>query len=154
GAVSEEEFGRSEREYRVAESRYRDAVEQNNLVAAGARAEEVDRERADVHAAEAHLAEEKSYLEKTIIRAPINGIVLRRHAKAGENVSAAAPVFTIADDSVIRVRADVDEVDVARISIGQSAFVKANAFGETTFPGKVVRISPVLGKKNIVTDQP
>jgi ABC exporter DevB family membrane fusion protein len=154
GAVSEEEFGHSEREFVVAQSRYHDAVEQDKLVTAGARDEERERARAQVHAAEAQLAEARSFLQKTIIRAPITGLVLRRHSKAGESVSSQAPLFTLADNSILRVRADVDEVDVAHLTIGQSAFVKADAFGNATFPGKVVRIGSLLGKKNVITDQP
>jgi HlyD family secretion protein len=156
GAVSEEEFEHSAQEHQIAKSHYEDAVEHSKLVVAGARSEERDRARADVRVAEASLAEAKSYLEKTVVRSPIAGIVLRKHARAGESVSdrGQTPVFTVADDSVLRVRVDVDEVDVARLALGQNAFVKADAFGNTTFPGKVVRIGRVLGKKNIVTDQP
>jgi ABC exporter DevB family membrane fusion protein len=154
GAVSQEEFGRSEREYLVAESHYRDAIEQDKLVSAGPREEERERARAELHASQAQLAEARSFLDKTIIRAPISGVVLRRHSKAGESVSGQGPVFTLADTSVLRVRADVDEVDVAHLSVGQTAFVKADAFGNATFPGKVVRIGNLLGKKNVITDQP
>jgi ABC exporter DevB family membrane fusion protein len=154
GAVSQEEFDRSEREYRVADSRYRDAVEQDRLVREGARQEDRNRARAEVRSAEAQLDEARSILDKTIIRAPITGVVLRRHSRAGESVGPQAPVFTLADTSVLRVRAVVDEVDVAHLALGQPAFVKADAFGATTFPGTVVQIGNLLGKKNIQTDLP
>ena len=154
GAVSQEEYDRAEREYRVADSRYRDAVEQDRLVREGAREEDRNRARAEVRSAEAQLDEARSVLDKTIIRAPITGMVLRRHSRAGESVGPQSPVFTLADTSVLRVRADVDEVDVAHLALGQPAFVKADAFGATTFPGTVVQIGNLLGKKNIQTDQP
>ena len=95
-------------------------------------------------------------LEKTIVRSPIDGVVLRRHAKAGESVSTQfdSPIVTLADRSAVRVRVDVDETDVARLHVGQAAYVTADAFGTRRFPGKVIRVGQLLGKKNVRTDEP
>ena len=49
---------------------------------------------------------------------------------------------------------DVDEADVARVRIGQQAYVKAEAYGDKQFTGRVVRIGQLLGRKNIRTDEP
>jgi HlyD family secretion protein len=63
-------------------------------------------------------------------------------------------VFTVADTRRLRVRADVDETDVARIAVGQPAWVTADAYGSRRFEGTVVRVGSVLGRKNIRTDEP
>ncbi len=112
--------------------------------------------RADVLLARAKLDEARAMLEKTIVRSPIDGIVLRRHARAGESVSTQfdSPIVTLADRSSVRVRMDVDETDVARIRVGQPAYVTADAFGTRRFPGKVLRVGQLLGKKNVRTDEP
>jgi HlyD family secretion protein len=91
-----------------------------------------------------------------VIVSPINGVVLRKHQRTGENVSAQAssPILTLGDTSRLRVRVDVDETDVARITEGQNVVIKAAAFGDRTFNGKVTRVGRILGKKNIATGDP
>lgn len=106
--------------------------------------------RAEVREAQARLA-------KTIIHTPITGVVLRRRKRVGESVSPEmtnAALFTIADTRTLRVRVDVDETYVARVRPGQRAYMKAAAYGEQQFWGRVVRVGQVLGHKNIRTEEP
>jgi HlyD family secretion protein len=63
-------------------------------------------------------------------------------------------VFTVADVGRLRVRVDVDEHDVARVAVGQTAWVTADAYGDRRFEGTVVRVGSLLGRKNIRTDEP
>lgn len=84
--------------------------------------------------------------------------MLRKKLKTGEIVSnglggAATPIVTLADNRVLRVRVDVDETDIGKLQLGQAAYVKAEAFGEQQFKGKVIRIGQVLGKKNVRTEK-
>jgi hypothetical protein len=60
----------------------------------------------------------------------------------------------MADDSVLRVRLDVDEADVSKLKVGQRAYVTAEAYGAHRFWGRVVRVGRILGRKNIRTDEP
>jgi HlyD family secretion protein len=53
----------------------------------------------------------------------------------------AATLLTIADMSVLETKVKVDETDVARISIGDSAVIQIDAFPDTTFIGRVTKIS-------------
>ena len=126
------------------------------MVDAGSREENHARADADVALARAALDEARAMLEKTIVRAPIDGIVLRRNRRAGESVSTQfdSPIVTLADRSRVRVRMDVDESDVAHLRVGQPAYVTADAFGDRRFAGAVVRIGQVLGRKNVRTDEP
>ena len=88
----------------------------------------------------------------------IGGAILRKHHREGESVSNSTsspdPIFTIGDKSVLRVRVDVDEADVSKLSLGQRAYVTADAYGAQRFPGRVVRIGEELGRKNVRTDEP
>jgi len=60
----------------------------------------------------------------------------------------------MADDSVLRVRLDVDESDVSKLVVGQRTYVTAEAYGAHKFWGRVIRVGRILGKKNIRTDEP
>ncbi|MGE3959398.1 MAG: HlyD family secretion protein [Vicinamibacterales bacterium] len=154
--ISRAEMDRAEQAFRVATARVESLRERHALVDAEAREEDRSRARADVALARARLAEARAVLDKTIVRSPIDGVVLRRHARAGESVSTQfdSPIVTVADRSSVRVRVDVDETDVARLRVGQPAYVTADAFGARRFPGRVVRIGEMLGKKNVRTDEP
>lgn len=154
--VSRAEADEAERAERVAAARVEAAQQRLDLIEAGSRSEDKARALADVGLARARLDEARAIYEKTRIRAPIDGVVLRRHRRAGESVSTQfdSPIVTLADDRVRRVRVDVDEADVGRIAVGQAAYVTADAFGDRRFPGTVVRIGRLLGRKNVRTDEP
>jgi HlyD family secretion protein len=156
GDLSRAEFERAEREFRVAQARVDAAIERSSFVSADAREDERRRAEAEVASAAAQVREAEALLEKTHIRSPLTGVVLRKHRRAGESVSDSfdTPVVTIADSSRLRVRMDVDETDVARIREGQRVYVTADAYGDRKFWGAVVRIGRVLGRKNVRTDEP
>jgi len=88
-------------------------------------------------------------LERTIIRAPVNGTVILRNIDAGQTVAASlqAPVlFTIAQDlRDMQVEAAIDEADVGRLRVGQQATFTVDAFPRRSFNGEIrqVRKSPV-----------
>jgi ABC exporter DevB family membrane fusion protein len=156
GDISRSDWERAEREWQVAETRVRQSWERYALVDAPARDDERARAEAALEMARARLAEAEALAEKTMIRAPFNGTVLKRFRKAGETVSDTGdtPIVSFGDDSRLRVRVDVDETDVARVRLGSRAWVVAQAFGSQKFEGRVVQIGQALGKKNIDTDQP
>jgi HlyD family secretion protein len=94
---------------------------------------------------EVTMAEEM--LDKTRIRAPITGSVLQVNVKLGELVapSPESPLIVMGDLTLIRVRAEVDEQDVAKIKLGQAAFVRSNAYPGRDFDAKVTELAPSLG---------
>jgi HlyD family secretion protein len=131
-------------------------AEQLALLTAPPRPEDVAIAQANLAIAQAHVAEVAANLEKTIIRSPIEGVVLRRFRRTGETVTTLppTPILSVGDVRRLRVRAAVDEADVARIAVGQSAWITADAYGSRRFRGKVVRIAAALGRKTIRTDEP
>jgi len=154
--ISRDEAERYERAYLVARAEYERASQDFSLVDADARDDELQRSQAAVSAAQAQLQEARAYFEKTYIRAPLDGVILRKFRHAGESVSTQfdSPIVTMADDSSLRIRLDVDETDVARLRPGQSAYVTAEAYGSQKFTGHVIRVGRILGKKNFRTDEP
>src|SRR6185436_17924241 len=88
-------------------------------------------------------------LERTVIRAPVDGTVILRNVDAGQTVAASlqAPVlFTIAQDlRDMQVEAAIDEADVGRLRVAQQANFTVDAFPRRNFTGEIqqVRKSPV-----------
>jgi len=100
-----------------------------------------------VQQARAGLQEARDNLAKTRLYAPISGRVTRLAVEEGE---VAVPgtfsretglLMTVADLSVILARVDVDETDVVRLALGDSVAVSIDAFPDTTFIGRVTKIS-------------
>jgi HlyD family secretion protein len=103
----------------------------------------------NVSRAELTLAEAE--LEKTRIRAPLAGTVLQVQAKVGELAapSSEQPLVSLGDLSALRVRAELDEKDLVKIRVGQRVVVRADAFRDREFEGKVASIDQVVGPSRI-----
>lgn len=83
------------------------------------------------------------------------GAPLRRHHHPGELVSPdTGPLFVLADTSRLRVRAEVDETDIARLVAGQSVWLRADAYGDRRCAGRVTRVGQALGRKQVRSDRP
>ena len=115
----------------------------------------------NVKQGEATLKDARWQLSRTNIYAPMSGRVTRLNVENGETAvqgtfnKDAATLMTIADMSVLETKVKVDETDVSRISLGDSAIVQIDAFPDTTFIGKVVEISQssVKGASTSTGDQ-
>ncbi|HUZ73949.1 MAG TPA: HlyD family efflux transporter periplasmic adaptor subunit [Stellaceae bacterium] len=147
----------------AARADYQSALARRNLMAARValinappRPEDVAIATANLTAAKAQVADLNARIEKTRMRSPINGIVLKRYKEPGETVSNIPPtlVAIVGDVSHLRVRAEVDEADIAHVQLGQHVTVTADAFGQRRFTGTVVKIGSRLGPKYIKTDAP
>ncbi len=101
----------------------------------------------DVRQSEASLKDARWQLTRTTIYAPMSGRVTRLNVENGETAIQgtlnrdAATLMTIADMSVLETLVKVDETDVSRISVGDSAIIQVDAFPDTTFVGRVVEIA-------------
>jgi multidrug resistance efflux pump len=156
GLISRRDRERAEHDYQVAQAGLDQAREHSSLVSAPARPDELARAHAELDLARAQLDEAQAILEKTIVRAPFDGTVMRKVRRPGEAVSdrADTPIVSFGDNSRLRVRVDVDETDVGKVRVGGRAYFTAAAFGTQQFWGRVIQIGQELGKKNIETDQP
>jgi len=95
----------------------------------------------------AALRNSQSNLAKTTINAPLSGKVTRLNVEQGETAvpgtfnKDAALLLTISNMDTLETTVKVDETDVARVTVGDSAVVQIDAFPDTTFVGKVVEIA-------------
>jgi RND family efflux transporter MFP subunit len=102
----------------------------------------VDLARAAVKAAGAQLELARIALADSVIRAPIAGIVSRRHVQPGEKLAPDMPVCTIVSLDELTLEAQVPTTDIPRIRAGQQVRFHVDGYAGRTFTGKVARINP------------
>ena len=84
----------------------------------------------------------KKAISDAVIFAPISGYVSERVADVGEFVSTNQKVATILRTSVLRLKIDVPEQSIGKISVGQSVSAQVSAYPDRNFAGTVVRVAP------------
>lgn len=100
-----------------------------------------------VQMARAGLAEAQDQLNKTVIRAPMNGVITRLEVEEGETAivgtmnNPGSLLLTVADLSAMEAVIRVDETDVPELKLGDSASVEIDAFPKAKFIGRVTEIS-------------
>ena len=125
------------------------------LTVARARQTEVPLSQSRISEAEASLrqvldslAEIESRLRDAVIRAPCSGVVIIRHVRQGELITAVsyygagAPIVTLGDLSSMLVKVNLNEVDVDKVRVGQPVKITADALPDRKQEGRVTRISP------------
>ncbi|MBL0220919.1 MAG: efflux RND transporter periplasmic adaptor subunit [Myxococcales bacterium] len=141
---------------RVATAQAAAAKARYQSLAKGTRLEQVEEAAAAIQLAQAELDAAKVALDQTLLRAPSDGVILRRTAEVGALVTTMTPmpVVTMADLRQLEIRAEIDEADVAAISVGQTAYATADAFGDRKFPVRITRLTNELGRKTVRDDDP
>jgi HlyD family secretion protein len=111
---------------------------------------------ASLTAARAELSLAEAALERTRVRAPSDGIVLHLNARVGETAapSAEQPLVSIGDLTALRVRAEVEERDVAKLRAGQSVVVRSDSHPGRDFEGKIAALAQALGPSKLVQRGP
>lgn len=151
--ISREQYESIQAEYERASARYReesarvDEVKVKHAVIAGI--------RADVQQAEAELEMARVRLNRSVVVAPISGVVIQKTVEAGQTVAASLsspPLVKIAELEEMKVSAFVDEADIGRVKVEQEVEFSVDSYPGRVFKGKVVRIFPSpLIKDNVVT---
>jgi HlyD family secretion protein len=101
------------------------------------------RAEGELTAARADLTAAVAALERTRIRAPLTGTVLQVQAKVGEMAvpSSEHPLVLLGDVTALQVRAELDERDFVKVRVGQRVLVRAHAFRDREFQGRVAWIA-------------
>jgi len=156
GDIAKSRVDLADRDFRMANEHLAAVQEHLALVEAPAREDEMARAQSAVAAARAAVREAEGKLAKTMIRSPIDGVVLRRNLKAGESISDpfAQPVFTLGDVSALRVRVEIDETNVGMVRVGQPAYITADAWRGRKFPGRVATVGQLVTPRKVRTDAP
>lgn len=154
--IAKEEVDRAVTEYLVAEKEYEEARQRYLVMKNFSRKEDIATAWARYEAAVQRSVEAQSQLEKTRLRSPVAGNVLRVHRQPGENVSIffECPVLTVADISRYQIRAEINEKYAALLEPGQEAYFTSDAFGSLRFNGRVARVGRMTGPKTVTLDRP
>ncbi|WP_425807516.1 HlyD family secretion protein [Desulfitobacterium sp. Sab5] len=80
-------------------------------------------------------------LEKTVIKSPLNGVVLYRHVEPGQVVNPGAPIITLSNPEDLWIKVYVPDAELKLVKIGQAARVSVDAYPNQTFKGEVIYIS-------------
>jgi HlyD family secretion protein len=114
---------------------------------------DLDSARARLASAAAEVRRLKALVDKTVITAPIDGVVIAKHVDAGETVEGGAPIVTIANLAKTRVEAEIDEFDVARVRNGASANITAEGFGRA-WRGTIEEIPDAVVNRRLKPQDP
>jgi len=102
------------------------------------------------------LMQSRTNLHYSVIRSPVDGVVISRAIDVGQTVAASfqtPTLFTIAQDlTKMQIEVSVDEADISRIQLDQKASFTVDSYPEQSFRGKVVQIrsAPIINQ-NVVT---
>ncbi len=137
GVIARAEYDATDATYKVAYSRYQDAIE------------EIRNRQALLAQRSSELALARQQLIGTNVVAPFDGIVQQKQASIGEFLAAGAPVATIVRVNPLRFRAEIPERDAATVRAGQSVRVTVEG-DQSIHTGRIVRLSPTISEQNRV----
>jgi RND family efflux transporter MFP subunit len=98
--------------------------------------------QARIDGLEADILAIKSDLSRTVLTAPVSGIVTRADAKRGEIVTSGTTLVSIISESDIRIEANVSEINISKVKVGDKVYIELDALANETLEGKVVYIDP------------
>ncbi len=155
-AISQAALDQARRDNDVAQAQLKEAIRNEELVDAGPTDEDAAKADADVRAADDRIKLAQEKISKCTVVAPVQGTILRVDLRQGESFSTVSPhpLFTIADLSARRVRAEVDERDISKVHVGQKAVLTSEAYPGKHFYGTLGRVASVMGRKTIDTGNP
>lgn len=143
GATTQQELDKAKAQVDSALSALNVAKQQYALKQKGPRREEIASLEAQINS---RLAE-KALLEKervqSVLVAPADGTVIERAAENGQYVNKGTEILTLANLNHLLIEADINESDVSKIRLGQTAVIEGSALGKQKLSAKVIRISPI-----------
>lgn len=134
GIVARSEFDSVDANYKVALSRYQDAIE------------EIRNRQALLAQRRSELSLARQQLADTNVYAPMDGIVQEKRASVGEYLAAGAPVVDIVRMDPLRLRAEVPERDARNVRSGQNVRVTIDG-DNNVYIGQIKRLSPVIAQQ-------
>jgi HlyD family secretion protein len=137
-----------------AEDNLKRAIETRDQVVAGPASDAARLAANLVTAAQVALEAAQESLDKATLTAPFDGVVASVVAKAKESVLSSTVMVYLVNPGVVELEADVDEVDILQVKLGQQVRVFFDALPDVEFSGKVKAMSPVGTKESGVVSYP
>jgi RND family efflux transporter MFP subunit len=135
GIVAKADFDTADATFKVAQSRYQDAIE------------EIRNRQALLAQRRSELALARQQFSDTTVHAPIDGVVQLKRASIGEYLAAGAPLVDIVRMNPLRLQAQVPERDASTVRFGQNVRVSVEGDAKV-YLGQIKRLSPVITQQN------
>ena len=119
-------------------------IANGNTAQNGLKQQDIRQAQEAVLAVQQQVAYAQAQMDKTLIRSPISGTVLQMAAQQGETLAAglsSPTLIVVADLKRLQVDTYVDETDIGKVKIGQSATVTVDAFPNQLFAGHVAKVA-------------
>ncbi len=148
GVASQSDLDTAEATFEKAKNSYSQAEANYQLVKSNYNAElknldkNLEAAKLSLDKAKLELSNAKANLDNTVIKAPFSGIVSNVSVVVGDYISASTSLLTLLDAKNVELSLEVDETDIAKISVGLPVKVTLDAFPDDEFEGEVIRISP------------
>ncbi len=110
----------------------------------GGRVEDIDIANANVAEINGNIKRLNAELDRTIIKAPVTGTIIKRDAHIGEIAPAGRSMFTLARDNRLELRAQVPEADLRGLQRGQKVLIHSALTGPSGITGSLREISPQI----------
>jgi multidrug resistance efflux pump len=154
GAISKAQIDQSKRDARITAAQLDENRAKLALLKAGSRQEDILQAQHARDAAKSLVDEAAERLSYCAVRAPSEGIVLQTLATPGQFISSAVPttLLSLVDDSVRRVRAEVDERDLSKICVPQRAIIRAEGMPTVEMAGVSESMSAMMIPRSLSTE--
>ncbi len=133
---------------RVTQERYDRALDYYNSLLSGDQSLQVKVAESNVSQAEAGLKQAQAalsvidvQLEKTIVKAPVDGIILARNIEVGETIAPNAVVLTVGQLENVNLTVYIPETEYGKVKLNEKVSIQVDSFPDETFTGAVVYIS-------------
>lgn len=155
GVLSKQSLDDAQAKYDSAAAQTLSFFRTYDLVKIGPRREDIDAARGLVEQAKGQVALAETYLQNTVIRAPVTGTILERNVEKGEFVTtgfvgdkgAKGYVVSIADLNDLKVEIDINQNDFAKLGPTQKGIVTTDAFPDRKYDGVIDEISPEANRQ-------
>ncbi len=154
-ATSAEEYRQRQLTYEAGRKNLAQAQAEYDLLKAGAWEPDKAIVRAQIARSRAELEQVKADLERSLVRAPVEGEVLQVNVRLGEYIAtpSSRPPVVLGDLRVLHVRVEIDEQEIPRFRPGASARAFLRSDPQEGFPLKFVRVEPYVVPKKSLTGE-
>lgn len=117
---------------------------------------QLEAQKSSISLVRAQLAEANFQVELHTIRAPADGVIVRRYANPGSGASTfnVTAMFQLQPAALRIVRAEVEERSINAVKIGQKVEIVPESDQQAKYPGEVIRIAAVMGARKLRSDDP
>ncbi len=152
-AITKKQFDEIKTRFEIVKSQYKSARTNFTKIKNISRPEEIAQVRANFENSAANVDLIKKQISDSHIISPVDGFVVDRFVELGESVNYGSSIFKISDLTVVKIVVYVNEENLGKIKLGQSAEISIDSFEDKVYEGKIIYISPEaeFTPKNIQT---